>query len=186
MSLSKRAPYVVPLNRITEKWHAPLFRTALRRYISLLNDPELNAAQLEHSLWDIHFPFHSLPVWKVVKYLNIDPVTGMKSTANSVHAKPARTSMQKHHIDGRFDTALVNEGGIRDDGSEGGRLGSIKSMSIVCSSMKFTNSFHLKAMMWCASRSFSAFQNAFMPISLSPESVTNFLITLRTLNGTPL
>src|SRR6266566_5406163 len=97
---------MVPLNRITEKWHAPLFRTALRRYISLLNDPELNAAQLERSLWDIHFPFHSLPVWKVVKYLNIDPVTGMKSTANSVHAKPACMSTQKHHIDGRFDTAM--------------------------------------------------------------------------------
>jgi hypothetical protein len=50
MSLSKRAPHVVPLNRITEKWHAPLFRTALGRYISLQNNPELNAAQLERSL----------------------------------------------------------------------------------------------------------------------------------------
>ena len=186
MSLSKQALYMVPLNRITEKWHALLFRTVLHRYISLLNDPELNAAQLERSLWDIHFPFRSLSVWKVVKYLNINPVMGMKSTADSVHAKPARMSMQKHHIDGRFNTALINEGGIRDDGSEGGRLRSIKSMSIVCSSMKFTNSFHLKAMMWCTLRSFSAFWNAFMPISSSPESVTNFPITLCMLNGTPL
>ena len=70
---------MVPLDRITEKWHAPLFRTALRRYISLQNDPDLNAVQLEHSLWDVHFPFRILPVWKVVKYLNIDPVTGRKA-----------------------------------------------------------------------------------------------------------
>ena len=132
MSLAKRAAHLVPLNRITEKWHAPLFRTALRRYISLLNNPELNAAQLERSLWDIHFPFCFLPVWNVVKYLKVDPVTGMKSTANSVHAKAGHTSKQKHHISGRFDTALVNEGSgsDSDDGTKG--------MSIVCSSTKIT------------------------------------------------
>jgi len=132
MSLAKRAAHLVPLNRITEKWHAPLFRTALRRYISLLNNPELNAAQLERSLWDIHFPFCFLPVWNVVKYLKVDPVTGMKSTADSVHAKAGRTSKQKHHISGRFDTALVNEGSgsDSDDGTKG--------MSIVCSSTKIT------------------------------------------------
>jgi hypothetical protein len=119
MSLSKRAAHLVPLNRITKKWHAPLFKTALRRYISLLNNPNLNAQQLERSLWDIHFPFRVLPVWNVVKYLNVDPVTGLKSTADAVHAKPAYTSRQKRHIDGRFDTALVNEGGTRDGGIEG-------------------------------------------------------------------
>jgi hypothetical protein len=119
MSLSKRAAYLAPLNRIAKKWHAPLFKTALRRYISLLNDPKLNAAQLERSLWDIHLPFRSLPVWNVVKYLKIDPVTGMKSTADSVHAKPAHTHKHKHHISGRFDTALVNEGGVGDDGTKG-------------------------------------------------------------------
>lgn len=135
MSLSKRAAYSVPLKTIAEKWHAPLFRTALRRYISLLNDPELNAAQLERSLWDVHFPFRSLPVWKVVKYVKIDPVTGAKSTADSVHAKPGHTSKQGHHINGRFDTALVNEGGVRDDGIEGGRTnGGTEGTSIPVSS----------------------------------------------------
>ncbi len=117
MSLSKRAAYVVHLNQITEKWHAPLFRIALRRYISLRNNPELNAAQLERSLWDIHFPFRSLPVWKAIKYLKVDPVTGVKSTADSIHAKPAHTNKKSHHIAGRFDTALVNEGGGSDGGT---------------------------------------------------------------------
>ena len=119
MSLSKRAPHMVPLDRITEKWHAPLFRTALRRYISLQNDPDVNAAQLERSLWDVHFPFRILPVWKVVKYLNIDPVTGRKSTADAIHAKAGRTNNQRNYVDGRFDTALVNEGGRSDDGIKG-------------------------------------------------------------------
>jgi hypothetical protein len=145
MSLSKRAAHLVPLDRITKKWHAPLFMTALRRYISLLNNPELNAAQLERSLWDIHFPFRGLPVWNVVKYLKIDPVTGMKSTADSVHAKPARTSKQNYHVSGRFDTALVNEGGVRDDGTEGGGSNDgTKGMSIVCSSTKITNTFQFE------------------------------------------
>ena len=120
MSLSKRAAYnTVPLNRIMKKWHAPLFKTALRRYISLLNDPGLNAKQLERSLWDIHLPFRGLPIWNVVKYLTVDPVTSIRSTADSIHAKPARTSSKQQHISGRFDTALVNEGGRTDDGIEG-------------------------------------------------------------------
>ena len=145
MSLSKRAAHLVPLNRIMEKWHAPLFMTALRRYISLLNNPKLNAAQLERSLWDVHFPFRVLPVWNVVKYLKIDPVTGMKSTADSIHAKPGRTSKQNHHISGRFDTALVNEGGARDDGTEGGESDDgTKGMSIVCSGTKITNIFRFE------------------------------------------
>ena len=145
MSLSKRAAHLVPLNRIMEKWHAPLFMTALRRYISLLNNPKLNAAQLERSLWDVHFPFRVLPVWNVVKYLKIDPVTGMKSTADSIHAKPGRTSKQNHHISGRFDMALVNKGGARDDGTEGGKSDDgTKGMSIVCSGTKITNIFRFE------------------------------------------
>ena len=143
MSVSKQAAQTVPLGRITEKWHAPLFTTALRRYISLLNNPDLNAAQLERSLWDVHLPFRALPVWNVVKYLSVDPVTGLKSTADSVHAKPARKNRKKHHIEGRFDTALVNEG-VEDSGTEGvGSNNGIKGMSIICSGMKITNSFHL-------------------------------------------
>ena len=127
---------MVHLNRITEKWHAPLFRTALGQYISLLNDPSLNATQLKCSLWDIHFPFHCLPIWNVIKYLKIDPVTGMKSTVDSIHAKPAYTNKQKHHISGRFDTALVKEGGIGNDGTEGGGSDDgPKGTSVVCSSM---------------------------------------------------
>jgi hypothetical protein len=181
MSLSKRPAELVALNRIMEKWHAPLFRTALRRYISLLNDPGLNAAQLERSLWDIHLPFRSLPVWKVVKYLKTDPVTGMKSTADSIHAKPARTSRRKHHIDGRFDTALVNEGG----GSDHGIKGTVFTiLSVPGHVQNSPNTFHLKIMVWYASRSFSAFRNAFMTISSIPESM--FPITLHMLNGTPL
>ena len=175
MSLSKRAPHLVPLNRITEKWHAPLFSTALRRYISLLRNPELNARQLEHSLWDVHFPFRTLPVWNVVKYLKIDPVTGSKSTADSIHAKPARIRKKHHHIKGRFDTALVNEGGVRDGGT--------KSMSMIaCSNTKFTNTFHLKAIVWHASRSFSAFRNVFTPVSSSLKLTfqSSFPITLHT------
>lgn len=178
MSLSKRAAQMVRLNRITKKWHAPLFKTALRRYISLLNNPGLTAAQLEHSLWDVHFPFRSLPIWNVVKYLDIDPVKKLQSTADTVHAKPACTSRQNRHIDGRFDTALVNEGGTgrSNDGLEG--------TSIICSDMKFTNTFHLKAMMWYALRLFSAFQNASMPISSIRDST--FQITWHMLNGSPL
>ena len=111
MSLFKRAAHnMVPLNRIMKKWHAPLFKTALRRYVSLLNDPGLNAKQLERSLWDIHLSFRGLPIWNVVKYLTTDPVTSITSTTDSVHAKPARTSSKQQHISGRFDTALVNEG----------------------------------------------------------------------------
>jgi len=109
-----------------KKWHASLFKTALCQYISLLNNPDLNAQQLKRSLWDIHFPFRNLPVWNVVKYLNVNPVTGLKSTADTVHTKPAYTSKQKCLMDGRFDTALVNEEEIR----EGGIKGTVSLLSV--------------------------------------------------------
>ena len=180
MSLSKRPALMVDMDRIEIKWHAPNFKTALKRYISLLNNPDFNAAQLERSLWDVHIPFRNLPVWKVVKYLKIDPVTGLKSTADSVHAKPAGTSRQKRRVDGRFDTALVNDG---DNGDDDG----IKGMSRYLLQHKNRQHFLLftwKAIVWCVSRPFSPFQNASMSVFSSLKSESMSPNTLHLLSGT--
>ena len=54
-----RTPSVskVSLETLETDYGAQHFRTALRRYILLSNSPHLTTAQLEHGLWDIHFPF---------------------------------------------------------------------------------------------------------------------------------
>jgi hypothetical protein len=123
MHLSNRpAFYSVSLEEIETKWQAPLFKTALRRYISLQNNPELNAVQLEKSLWDIIFPFRALPVWKMIKFLYLDPIMGRKCTVDAIHANPEQRvgrDRNNRHICGHFDTALVNDGSGKKYGMGG-------------------------------------------------------------------
>ena len=124
MTLSNRPAFrSVPLDEIENKWCAPLFKTALRRYISLRNNPHLTLAQLEESLWDIPLPFRTLPIWNSIKFMHFDPVTGKKSTADAIHANPERKGRdhdkQTRRVCGRFDTALINEGHGQEHGIDG-------------------------------------------------------------------
>jgi hypothetical protein len=100
----------VPLSRLQDSYGAPLFKVALRRFISTTNDRNQSRQQLERSLWRIRLPFTRLPVWHVIKFTRSDPLTGTRSTADSIHVQPARHDKRQRPIPGRFDTALINDG----------------------------------------------------------------------------
>ncbi|KIL59617.1 hypothetical protein M378DRAFT_14733 [Amanita muscaria Koide BX008] len=108
-------------NQLERDYGATFFIIALRRFISLANNPSLaTERQLDTSLWNVHFPFQALPVWHMIKFRRTDPVTGQLSTADSIHVRPARHDKQKSHmLPGRFDTALINDGRGKDYGVKG-------------------------------------------------------------------
>ena len=100
----------VPLDRLQDSYGAPLFKVALRRFISTANDHNQSRQQLEESLWRIRLPFTRLPVWHVIKFTRYDPLTGTRPTADMIHVKPAKHDKRQRPIPGRFDTALINDG----------------------------------------------------------------------------
>ncbi|KAH9024113.1 hypothetical protein EDB85DRAFT_1870274, partial [Lactarius pseudohatsudake] len=109
----------VSLDALETKYSAEHFCTALQCYIVISNLPHPTTAQVEHSLWDVHFPFRHLPVWHRIKYLCTEPYTGLTQTVDSIHAYPHRFDVLGHRIPCRFDMALINEGHGGDTGAIG-------------------------------------------------------------------
>jgi hypothetical protein len=125
MSFSNRPAFrSVSLDEITNKWRAPLFKMALKRYISHQNNPHLTPPQLEKSLWNVLFTFFTLPIWNKVKFVHFDLVTGRTTTVDTIHANPEHKGQghdkQACQVCGRFDTVLVDEEGHgREHGIDG-------------------------------------------------------------------
>ena len=109
----------VSLDRLETMYGAPLFKVALRRFISATNNPNQTRQQLEGSLWGLRLPFTRLPVWHVIKFTQFDLVSCTRLTTDSIHARPAHTDKHKRLIHGRFDTALVNDGTGKGCGAKG-------------------------------------------------------------------
>ena len=100
----------VSLEMLQDSYGAPLFKVALRRFVSCTNNPTQSRQQLEQSLWQLRLPFTRLPVWHVIKFTCVDPLTGTRSTSDSIHVQPERRDKHGRPIPGRFDTALINDG----------------------------------------------------------------------------
>ena len=100
----------VPLDELQDSYGAPLFKVALRRFISTANDCNQSRQQLEESLWTIHLPFTRLPVWHVIKFRRYEPLSGTCPTADAIHVKPASHDKHQRLIPGCFDTALIDDG----------------------------------------------------------------------------
>ncbi|KAF8267553.1 hypothetical protein EI94DRAFT_1786387 [Lactarius quietus] len=115
----------VGLNMLQDAYGAPLFKVALRRFISATNDNNQSRQQLEHSLWTIRLPFTHLPVWHMIKFTRSDPLTATRSTADSIHVWPARHDKHRRPIPGQFDTALINDGTGTEHGIKGYHVGRI-------------------------------------------------------------
>ncbi|KAH9169641.1 hypothetical protein EDB89DRAFT_1824741, partial [Lactarius sanguifluus] len=111
--------YAVPLDRLQDLYGAPLFKVALRRFISVSNNPDQTRQQLESSLWGLRLPFNRLPVWHVIKFTRSNPITGNCSTSDTIHAQPTRKGKYNRTIAGRFDTALINDGTGKEHGVKG-------------------------------------------------------------------
>ncbi|KAN0139632.1 hypothetical protein V8E53_002294 [Lactarius tabidus] len=106
----------VPLDRLEDLYGAPLFKVALRRFISTTNRERQG----------IRLPFTRLPVWHVIKFTRFDALTGTRPTADSIHVKPARCNKHKRPIPGRFDTALINDGTGTENGIKGYFVGHVR------------------------------------------------------------
>ncbi|KAI9439656.1 hypothetical protein H4582DRAFT_2110965 [Lactarius indigo] len=118
--------YAVPLDRLQDLYGAPLFKVALRRFISATNNPDQTRQQLESSLWGLRLPFNRLPVWHVIKFTRFDPITGKNLTSDAIHAQPTRKGKHNRLITGRFDTALINDGTGKEHGVKGYCVGRIR------------------------------------------------------------
>ncbi|KAF8262704.1 hypothetical protein EI94DRAFT_1882158 [Lactarius quietus] len=106
----------VSLDALQVSYGAPLFKVALRRYISCAKDQSQSHQQLERSLWQQRLPFSQLPVWHVVKFMRTDPVNGALTTSDSIHVQPAKYNKANRFIPGHFDTALINDGNANNVG----------------------------------------------------------------------
>ncbi|KAG5637421.1 hypothetical protein H0H81_004628 [Sphagnurus paluster] len=109
----------VSFARLATDYGAPLFRTALAHYVTSVNEPNLNARQVERRIWTVHIPFNKVPVWHRIKFLQTDPASGTASTAESIHVQPAKTDIRGRIVPARFDTALLNDGTGQLTGIEG-------------------------------------------------------------------
>ena len=89
--------WAVTLDNLEINYRATHFWTALQRYITLINHPNMNRAELEHQLSNVQIPFMCLPVWHRIKFLCKDPVTNKKSTADSIHCWPFQVQKQGIH-----------------------------------------------------------------------------------------
>ncbi len=120
LTMAKRpTQHAVPLNRLQDLYGAPLFKVALRRFISATNNPDQTRRQLESSLWGLRLPFTRLPVWHSIKFTQFDLITGKYSTSDAIHAQPTRNDKYNRPIPGRFDTALINDGTGKEHGVKG-------------------------------------------------------------------
>ncbi|KAF8259555.1 hypothetical protein EI94DRAFT_1780663 [Lactarius quietus] len=100
----------VSLEALEVSYGAPLFKVALRRFISCTKDQSQSRQQLERSLWQQCLPFTRLPVWHVLKFTRTDPVNGAQTTTDSIHVQPAKYNKANRFIPGHFNTALINDG----------------------------------------------------------------------------
>ncbi|KAF8258061.1 hypothetical protein EI94DRAFT_1780982 [Lactarius quietus] len=75
----------VGLNMLQDAYGAPLFKVALRYFISATNDNNQSRQQLEHSLWMIRLPFTHLPVWHMIKFTQSNPLTATRYHVGHIH-----------------------------------------------------------------------------------------------------
>ncbi|KAF8267150.1 hypothetical protein EI94DRAFT_1842165 [Lactarius quietus] len=115
----------VSLDTLQDLYGAPLFKVALRIFVSLANNPTQSRQQLEHSLWQIRLSFTQLPVWHVIKFASTDPITHVRSVTDSIHVRPAKHDKRNWLIPGRFNTMLINDGTGAMHGIKGHSIGRI-------------------------------------------------------------
>ena len=119
LHMSIQPSQVVSLETIETEYGTEHFHTALQRYVILSNSPQLTAAQVEHSLWDVHLPFRHLPVWHQIKFSCPELYTGVTQIVDSIHAYPHRLDGHGRPIPARFDTVYINDGTGGDTGVTG-------------------------------------------------------------------
>ncbi|KAJ7593168.1 hypothetical protein C8J56DRAFT_1013320 [Mycena floridula] len=127
LHLTKRPSRSATFQQLISDYGAEFFHPALARYIVLLNNPNLSSrADLEAKVLSQQLPFSRVPVWHRIKYVRQDAVTGVISTADSIHVQPARKNKRDKLVPQRFDTAFINDGTGGTTGVKGYRVGQVR------------------------------------------------------------
>ncbi|KAJ7722680.1 hypothetical protein B0H16DRAFT_1666226 [Mycena metata] len=105
------------------------FRDALTRYLVQFAFPTLSRAEIEARSSTLSLPFNRIPVFHRVKYITEDPYTARgpeDSVVDSIHVQPRKLLRNGKELDGRFDTALVNDGTGQLTGVHGYRVAQVR------------------------------------------------------------
>ncbi|KAF5340534.1 hypothetical protein D9758_015825 [Tetrapyrgos nigripes] len=120
----------VKLPDLVNKYGATFFSDAMSCFLVELAHPELSRRRLQDEI-DYHFVgISSVQVFHRVKFLRHDFFTDVFSTADSIHAQPARRNNRNHLVPGRFDTALirVNDSQGFENVTEDMRVGQVRAV----------------------------------------------------------
>ncbi|EIM87895.1 uncharacterized protein STEHIDRAFT_22047, partial [Stereum hirsutum FP-91666 SS1] len=112
----------VSFQALATYYGATQFESALARFIVELNNPSLTPQQISHRAKSQHVRCSGVPVFHRVKFWHRDP-QGFDDEAeilDTIHARPLYRDTQHRKVEGRFDTALVDEAG---EGEESGVAG---------------------------------------------------------------
>ncbi|KAJ4483962.1 hypothetical protein J3R30DRAFT_3839006 [Lentinula aciculospora] len=97
----------VSVEEVMQHYGATIFRDALARYVVQLTQPHLSGSRLNNEASSIFLGVSHVSVYHRVKYIHQDFFTQVSSTADSIHAQPARVGKHGKPVPARFDTALV-------------------------------------------------------------------------------
>ncbi|KAJ3995318.1 hypothetical protein F5050DRAFT_1573893 [Lentinula boryana] len=97
----------VKVTDVIQHYGATFFKAALARFVVQLKQPNLAGTCLNDAASDFFLGVSHVSAYHRIKYLYQDTFTGISSTADSIHAQPARKDKHSHNLPGRFDTVLV-------------------------------------------------------------------------------
>ncbi|KAJ3780005.1 hypothetical protein GGU10DRAFT_397894 [Lentinula aff. detonsa] len=107
LKMTKHPSLRVKVADVVEKYGATFFKAAIARFVAQLKQPQLSGVRLDDAAENLSLDFSHVHAYHRVKYIYQDSFTGMWSTADSIHAQPARRDKNGHTVPGRFDTALI-------------------------------------------------------------------------------
>ncbi|KAJ3826355.1 hypothetical protein F5880DRAFT_1631241 [Lentinula raphanica] len=99
--------YRVSVENVVQHYGATFFKAALARYIVQLTKPHPSGPQLDNEASGMFLGVSHISAYHRIKYIGQDFFTQISSTADSIHAQPARVGKHGKVVPARFDTALL-------------------------------------------------------------------------------
>ncbi|KAJ3835033.1 hypothetical protein F5878DRAFT_653729 [Lentinula raphanica] len=99
--------YRVSVENVVQHYGATFFKAALARYIVQLTKPHPSGPQLDNEASGMFLGVSHISAYHRIKYIGQDFFTQISSTADSIHAQPARVGKHGKVVPARFDTALT-------------------------------------------------------------------------------
>lgn len=106
---------------IAKQYGAVDIVNAICVFVADKRNPGLTRTNLHNAAANILLPFRSLALFHKVRFANASPYPWLEGedVEDIGHARPAYKDTQNRHVEGRFDTVLVNMGRAHDIGVRG-------------------------------------------------------------------